>query len=394
MANYFFRKLAPAGTFIVVLAALAAGGPQVNFDAQFYLRQNPGAGLAWLKLPLLPPTARRAAINNALPRRDSRGKIIDAHDGMLEYFEGRYYLYGTRYGRTDRYQKTNRYVCYSSDDLTHWTYRGEILKNPPPRVYFRPYVKFNPKTRKYVVWYNAGFENKDGVATADRPEGPFTIQNPHVRLKYSGLGTGDHGLFVDDDGTGYIVYSALNLHKMTPTEPAQVVNHRISVEKLSDDYLSTTGENSGFIAGNCESPSMFKRNGTYYVLTDNTCSFCAAGSGVRVYTAPAPLGPYTYRGNINIEGPSTDVSSTWTRPGTGRPNAIIKAQQTHVAVIPAKGGPVYIWMGDEWGSAPDKVKGHDLQYWSSPLHFDANGMIEQLRFEDYWNLALPEHVAQ
>ena len=351
-------------------------------------------GLAWLKLPLVPPTVRTAAISNVNPRRDPHGEILDAHDGVLEYFEGRYYLYGTRYGNTDGYQTTNRYVCYSSRDLTNWTPHGEILKDPPPRMYFRPYVKFNLKTRKYVLWYNVGGENKDGVATADRPEGPFTIQNPDVRLKYSDLGTGDHGLFVDDDGTGYIIYSALNLAKMTSTEPAQIVNHRISVEKLSDDYLSSTGENSGFIAGNCESPSMFKRNGTYYMLTDNTCAFCPQGSGARVYTAPSPMGPFTYRGNINVGGSATDVPSPWTQPGTGRPNAIIKAQQTHVAIIPAKGGPAFIWMGDLWGSAPDKIKGHDFQFWSRPLQFDASGMIKQLKFEDYWTIELLVQTAK
>ena len=351
-------------------------------------------GLAWLKLPIVPPTVRTVAISNVNPRRDSHGEILDAHDGALEYFEGRFYLYGTRYDDTDGLHTTNRYVCYSSRDLTNWTPHGEILKDAPPRMYFRPYVKFNPKSRKYVLWYNVGGENQDGVATSDRPEGPFTIQNPNVRLKYSELGTGDHGLFVDDDGAGYIIYTAVNLGKMSATEPAQILNHRISVEKLSDDYLSSTGENSGFIAGNCESPSMFKRNGTYYLLTDNTCAFCPQGSGARVYTAPSPLGPFTYRGNIDVEGAGTDAPSSWTKPGTGRANATIKAQQTHVAIIPARGGPAFIWMGDLWHSAPDKIKGHDLQYWSSPLQFDASGMIEPLKFEDYWTLELPVQTAK
>ena len=91
---------------------------------------------------------------------------------------------------TNGLKTTNRYVCYSSTDLTNWTPHGEILKDPPPRMYFRPYVKFNARTRKYVLWYNVGGENKDGVAVSDRPEGPFTIQNPDVHLKYSEPGHG------------------------------------------------------------------------------------------------------------------------------------------------------------------------------------------------------------
>src|ERR1041385_1103375 len=95
-----------------------------------------------------------AIIINTEPRRDTQGNILDAHDGCLEYFVGRFYLYGTRYGDSDGFAKTNRYVCYSSPDLTTWTPHGELLQNAPPRIYFRPYVKFNRATGLYVMWYN------------------------------------------------------------------------------------------------------------------------------------------------------------------------------------------------------------------------------------------------
>jgi hypothetical protein len=38
-------------------------------------------------------------------------------------------------------------------------------------------------------------------------------------------------------------------------------------------------------------------------------------------------------------------------------------------------------MGDEWGSRPDGIKGHDYQYWSSPLQFEKDGMIKQLKWD-------------
>ena len=60
--------------------------------------------------------AATATISNAEPRRDIHGNILDAHDGCLEYFEGQFYLYGTRYGKTNGFGKTNRYVCFSSPD--------------------------------------------------------------------------------------------------------------------------------------------------------------------------------------------------------------------------------------------------------------------------------------
>ena len=45
-----------------------------------------------------PITAR---VNNTTPRRDTDGHVLDAHDGCLHEFDGRNYLYGTTYGKTD-----------------------------------------------------------------------------------------------------------------------------------------------------------------------------------------------------------------------------------------------------------------------------------------------------
>jgi len=325
----------------------------------------------------LEPTA---SISNVQPRRDIHGEIMDAHDGCLEYFQGTYYLYGTRYGQTDGFGKSNRYVCYSSPDLATWTPHGEILPDAPPRVYYRPYVKFNQRTRKYVLWCNA--DNHYLVAVSDTPAGPFTVRNSLVAVKH-GDTQGDFGLFLDDDGTGYITYSFCpqNADWSARTEP--IKHHQICVEKLTPDYLGSTMESTEPIAGNVESPAMFKHKNTCYLLFDNTCCFGADGSGARVYTAPGPLGPFTYRGNINIKAAAArDLPSPFTTPGTGRPDCIIQAQQTDVATLPAPQGPVFIWMGDRWGSRPDGIKGHDFQYWSRPLQFDSDGMIKQLTWDD------------
>jgi len=78
-----------------------------------------------------------ATISNRLPRRDTDGKIVDAHDGCLQKFGDRYYLYGTAYGTTDGFNKNNRYRCYSSADLVTWKYEGELLEDPPDGVYYR-----------------------------------------------------------------------------------------------------------------------------------------------------------------------------------------------------------------------------------------------------------------
>lgn len=295
---------------------------------------------------------RKVAVNNTVPRRDVTGEIVDAHDGCLQFFAGRYYLYGTAYGKSAGFSINNRYRVYSSPDLERWTFEGELLKAPPDGVYYRPYVVFNPGTRKYVLWFNwypKLWDGQLGVAVSDTPVGPFTIVNADVPMSQKAARPGDGSLFVNDDGTGYYVYTVIGQ------------GHAIRVERLTPDFLGSSGETSAIIATGCEAPAMFRRGDIYYVLFDSNCCFCPAGSGARVFTSASPLGPYTERKNINRD------------PVTGKP--IIPAQQTWVARIPTRNGNAFIWLGDRWGSRPDGIKGHDFQYWSAPLKFSADGDI-------------------
>jgi hypothetical protein len=234
-------------------------------------------------------TAQQIFVNNQDPRLDIQGRIVDAHDGRVIRFGERFYWYGTAYGNTNGFTKANDYVCYSSADLTCWTFEGRLLPAKPEGVYYRPHVVYNATTKKYVLWYNwypQLWNGQFGVATSDKPAGPFTIVNDHVTVKQNALGVGDLGVFVDDDGKAYVSYNT-------------IPNHKVSVELLNDDYTASTLQGSAFIAEHCEAGSMFKRNGLYYLLTDYTCCFCTQGSGAQVFTAATPLGPYTWRQNIN-----------------------------------------------------------------------------------------------
>ena len=188
--------------------------------------------------------------------------------------------------------------------------------------------------------------------------GPFQIANANVQVSQTSFHPGDGSLFVDDDGTGYFIYTVIG------------AKHAIRVEQLTRDYLGSAGATSAVLADGCEAPVLFRRNNLYYALFDLCCCFCPDGSGARVYTAMSPLGPFTELTNINRV------------PGSGRQT--IAAQQTWVAQIPTSDGPAYLWMGDRWGSRPDGVKGHDFQFWSAPLKFSANGAILPLENLPEW----------
>jgi len=318
--------------------------------------------LAALNSAAQTPRFRKVTIQNVVPRRDADGNIMDAHDGCLHFFAGRYYLYGTAYGKTAGYTINNRFRVYSSADLEHWTFEGELLKSPLDGVYYRPYVAYNVRTHKYVLWYNwypKLWDGKVGVATSDTPIGPFTIANTAVQLSQAKDHPGDGSLFVDEDGTAYFIYTVIDQ------------GHSIRVERLTADYLSSSGETSPVLARECEAPALFHRGASSYAVFDHTCCFCAAGSGARILVSSNPLGPYKEIGNIN-------------RDAGGKP--IIPAQQTFIATIPTADGPALIWMGDEWNSRPDGIKGHDLQYWAPPLRFASDGSIAPLENMPSWTI--------
>jgi hypothetical protein len=228
-------------------------------------------------------------INNAKPRVDIQGNIVDAHDGRVIQFGNKFYWYGTSYKNTNGFTTANEYVCYSSSNLSNWKFEGALLPQKPSGVYYRPHVVFNEKNNKYVLWYNWNptlWNGQFGVAQSNSPIGPFTIINDNVQVKHSNLNVGDLGVFVDEDKKAYLSYNTIQ-------------GHKVSVELLDDNYTASTQQGSAFIAENCEAGSMFKRNGRYYLLTDYTCCFCTQGSGAQVFMANNPLGPFTYYQNIN-----------------------------------------------------------------------------------------------
>ena len=143
---------------------------------------------------------------------------------------------------------------------------------------------------------------------------------------------------------------------------------------------------------------MFKRRGVYYALFGKCCAFCAHGSGIGVYSAPAPLGPWQDHGNIGCAetvpsgcGCGMPMPSRYPYNVTcpAPPTAITRAQQNSVILT---GGDEVVWTGDRWQSACaetvrsqglpptglpaalDCVKAFDLQYWSV-LRWTSGGSV-------------------
>lgn len=298
-------------------------------------------------------------------RFSTLGDAIDAHDGEIAFFEGKYYLYGTSYDCGFEWGNKTAPFCgfksYSSTDMVNWTDEGELF-NAKTTVWqtrcdgstygcFRPHVIFNKKTGLYVLWINV-YDNVSGyrVFTSPKPTGPFTeVAEPKLGINQDapakGLNNGDHDTFIDDDGTAYLAYTDWR------------TNGQLIIEQLSDDYLTGTGHLvKSVTSGNTEAPGLFKRNGIYYLTySDPNCGYCG-GTGTSYKTARSPLGPWSDEKKISDNS--------------------CGGQPSFVSTIKTAEGNVYLYGSDLWNNA---AKNEALaNYFWAPLSFNDDGSIKPI----------------
>ena len=174
------------------------------------------------------------------------------------------------------------------------------------------------KNGKYYLYFPARDKNgifRIGVATSDRPEGPFKPEESFILGSFSI----DPAVLVDDDDKAYIYFGGLwggqleswmtnNFTKdfVEPAADAPMVGPRVA--ELSDDMLSlkeipqeiliVDEEGNPIKAGDedrryFEGPWMHKYNGKYYL------SYSTGTTHYLVYAiGDTPKGPFTYKGRI------------------------------------------------------------------------------------------------
>lgn len=174
------------------------------------------------------------------------------------------------------------------------------------------------KNGKYYLYFPARDKNgifRLGVATSDRPEGPFKPEESFILGSFSI----DPAVLVDDDDKAYIYFGGLwggqleswmtnNFTKdfVEPAADAPMVGPRVA--ELSDDMLSlkeipqeiliVDEDGNPITAGDedrryFEGPWMHKYNGKYYL------SYSTGTTHYLVYAiGDTPKGPFTYKGRI------------------------------------------------------------------------------------------------
>jgi hypothetical protein len=250
------------------------------------------------------PTIVNGDVAGRTLRFDVAGNAIDAHDGEIQHFGDTYYLYGTSYGCGFQWTTAGSPFCgfrvYSSPDLVHWADRGPLFDassstwqqrcNGSTYGCFRPHVVYDAHTHRYVLWINT-YDVAVGyhVFTSRTPDGPFTEQAvPRLAVNDDvppGVNNGDHDVFVDRDGTAYLVFTDWR------------AGGELVVERLDRSYTSGTGDVVRLGTRSTEAPSMFRRGDRYYITySDPNCGYCTTGTSY--VSASSPLGPWRGSGTV------------------------------------------------------------------------------------------------
>lgn len=337
---------------------------------------------------------------------DNNGVHINAHGGGILHHEGVYYWFGEH--KTEGRAGNQAHVgvhCYSSRDLYNWRDEGIALKvsdNPESEIadgciLERPKVIYNPKTKKFVMWFHLEPKGKGyggamvGIAQADAVTGPYryircTRATPKMwpvnvlplhklpvveeyKQEVNNLKDGQHPdsintlgrdfergqhsrdmtLFVDDDGKAYHICSSES-------------NSTIHINQLTDDFLDYSGKYvRAFIGEKMEAPAIFKHNGLYWFM-GSECTGWNPNPGHSA-VAPSIWGPWTQIGNPCVDA---DKETTY------------HSQSTFI--LPYKGG--FIYMGDRW--RPDNAI--DGRYIWLPITFTDDGTRFVIKWMDKWEL--------
>lgn len=188
-------------------------------------------------------TYKNPVINYSLPDPT----VIQANDG---YF----YLYAT--------EDIRNTPIYRSQDLVNWKFVGTAFTDAT-RPTFEPKgglwaPDINYINGKYVLYYSMSVWGGEwtcgiGVATADKPRGPFTDRGKLFRSNEIGVKNSIDPFYVEESGKKYLFWGSFR---------------GIYAIELSDDGLSVKpGAEKQRIAGTAyEGIYIHKRNGFYYLF--------------------------------------------------------------------------------------------------------------------------------
>ncbi|MDH6304687.1 oligosaccharide reducing-end xylanase [Parabacteroides sp. PF5-5] len=220
-------------------------------------------------------------------------------DPTARVFDGKMYVYSS-HDIPSPIERLKEWFCmadyhvFSSDNLTDWKDHGVILSQERvPWVQPDSYSMWAPdcvyKDGTYYFYFPSAPRGVEkgfaiGVATSDKPEGPFM---PQMRA-IEGVQGIDPCVLIDRDGQAYIYWSGRGMF---------MAKLKDNMLELASEPVSVTGLPEGFKEG----PFVFERKGKYYYtfpwVEDKTETLAYA-------MGDSPMGPFEFKGLIMDQWPS------------------------------------------------------------------------------------------
>lgn len=239
------------------------------------------------------------------------------------------------------------YHVFSSENLTEWTDHGVIVsqENVPwgkPDGYSMWAPDCVTRNGKYYFYFpNAPREGRGfaiGVAIADRPEGPYTLEKESIK----GVGGIDPCVLIDDDGAAYLYWSGMGIRG------GQLKDN---MTELKDGSRIMEGLPEGFKEG----PFAFKRDGRYYL----TFPWVRKEKGTETLAyamSDSPLGPWQFKGIIMAE----HDNACWTN---------------HHSLVEYKGQWYLFYHRNHYSPQMDKRRSACIE----KVSFNADGTIQEVK---------------
>ncbi|WP_051766553.1 family 43 glycosylhydrolase [Saccharothrix syringae] len=337
-----------------------------------------------------------------LAKNPGEGNPLISHkfgaDGNAFVHGGRVYVYMTNDTQvynpgpdgtspTNTYGGINTITVISSDDLVNWTDHGEIPVAGPNGLAKYASQSWAPAVESRVVGgvekfflYFANNGAATGVLVGDSPLGPWRDERGSLLITAQTPGASDGrnwlfdpGVFVDDDGQGYLYFGGGG---NDGSNSAENTNHPKStrVIKLGDDMISTEGAAQTIDAPLVfEAGHVFKRGGKYYYSYSSNFGFGGPidpngpPTGAIAYLmADDPMGPWT---------PETYAGVIFKNPGV----YFGAGGNNHQSVFEFNGDYYFTYHAQ---TVNRRITGGATQGFRSPhiakLEFNADGTIKEV----------------
>lgn len=272
--------------------------------------------------PAAPTTAPTRAGPTAMPTPGPGQFVnpvldIDFADPDLLKVGDTYYAYATNAANT------NIQVARSKD-LVRWETLGGALPalplwaKPQFGLTWAPEVTTSADGKTYLMYFTTRDEASGkqcvGVATSDKPEGPFRPHGDKAFIcQVQEGGTIDAAAFVDDDGSRYVLFKNDGNCCGLPTW--------LYIQRVSADGLTLEGQPTRLVQNDkiwegrvVEAPTLWKHNGKYYLFYSAN-NYAGADYAIGYAVADKVLGPYQKPGDQPFVATASDRGPATLGPG-------------------------------------------------------------------------------